>query len=597
MRKNTGKVLSMILAMAMVVSSFSATFVSASTQEVVGNDARVNTGKTSATDDYDVVSDKYDDLILIEDLDNAYEVQTLDREDLDDVEYVSFSKVSGDSLVKVVKDEDDSDKRNLMLKKNASGTETIRINYKGTYTDDETDREVTARGSIEVDITANVEGTVVLAPVGTYGGSEGSPDDVELAAVNDSGFQLALYMASHDSDRYASEDNSKWDIVEAYRDDDVEDDDYTDGYFDISSDKNFVTDNDADYDDKSDWAATDGSTTSYVGNIFNFVLKHDDEEGGNYYAKTFSTKLEVYSPKVEVDEADGPSVVYEDTDKTIVKKGERIRADIGVGKKWKVEKDGHAEISKLGARTLLALDNATTDFEDEKYSDIEKDAKIVTGFEIVMDSGTVAVNGGSIDSIDGAYNVTIENATVNGDVVANAGEGSEVTVGEGAKVNGTVKDALTIDLQDGASVNAIDESGAAVTMDGASVSGDVTAKSLTANDNDEYNNSIGGDVEIEEASIEATDGSFNIGGALIAATDTAEFNFEGDNISIGSIDADYFNPTLNFDDATITLAITNMNGFNTILSLTNESDVTINGSARLGSIEVEEDSKIGRAHV
>ena len=42
MRKNTGKVLSMILAMAMVVSSFSATFVSASTQEVVGNNARVD---------------------------------------------------------------------------------------------------------------------------------------------------------------------------------------------------------------------------------------------------------------------------------------------------------------------------------------------------------------------------------------------------------------------------------------------------------------------------------------------------------------------------------------------------------------------------
>ena len=82
MRKNTGKVLSMILAMAMVVSSFSATFVSASTQEVVGNDARVDTDR--ATDEYNVISDTEEDIVLISDLDGAYQVQTLDREDLDE---------------------------------------------------------------------------------------------------------------------------------------------------------------------------------------------------------------------------------------------------------------------------------------------------------------------------------------------------------------------------------------------------------------------------------------------------------------------------------------------------------------------------------
>ena len=134
MRKNTGKVLSMILAMAMVVSSFSATFVSASTQDVVGNDARVDTkgtfdsGNTAEGDDeYHVVSDRYEDLVLISDLDNAYNVQTMDREDLDDVEYVSFTKVSGDSLVKVARSESDDDQRDLLLKKNASGTETSAL--------------------------------------------------------------------------------------------------------------------------------------------------------------------------------------------------------------------------------------------------------------------------------------------------------------------------------------------------------------------------------------------------------------------------------------------------------------------------------------
>ena len=163
MRKNTGKVLSMILAMAMVVSSFSATFVSASTQEVVGSDARVNEGADH--DEYNLVSDRYKDLVIIDDLNTAFEVQTMDREGLEDVEYVSFSKVSGDSLVKVVRGDDDE--RRLMLKKNSAGTEVIRINYKGVYVDDNTDREVTARGSIDVTINAYTEGDIVLAPVET----------------------------------------------------------------------------------------------------------------------------------------------------------------------------------------------------------------------------------------------------------------------------------------------------------------------------------------------------------------------------------------------------------------------------------------------
>ena len=596
MRKNTGKVLSMILAMAMVVSSFSATFVSASTQEVVGTDARVNTVDSGASDDYDVVSDRYEDLTLIEDLDDAYEVQTLDREDLDDVEYVSFTKVSGDSLVKVQRQDDDT--KDLVLKKNASGTETIRINYKGTYTDDETDREVTARGSIEVDITANVEGTIVLAPVGSY--SE-TPDDVELAAVNDSGFELALYMARHEEGETPSPVGN-WELVKAYQDEDFDSvegdaDYYTNGYFDISSDKNFTKSQDEVNEDISraeDEAAEDETPGDVINpsdeitrydadeRIFYFGLKHEDEEGGNYYAKTFSTRLEVYAPKVSFDTDGARTPDWDETEK-----GDRIRVDIGVGRKWR--QNGSTEISKLGARTLVSL-YGSQNFEDEKYSDIEDDAKIVTGFEIIMDSGSLNVSGGSLESIEGAETVTIENANISGDVKASG----SITVGEGARVGGAVKDADQVEIQDGATVGSVDNDSSAnentVTLDGAVVSGNITTDVFTANDNDEYNNSVDGDIKADEFTVEAIDGSFNVDGAMIAASDTAEYTFEGDNIAIGSIDGDYYNPSVTFDDSTVTLAVTNMNSFNTTVVLTNESDVTINGSARLGSVEVEEDS-------
>lgn len=595
MRKNTGKVLSMILAMAMVVSSFSATFVSASTQEVVGTNARVDTddGKIGDTD-YDLVSDKYTDLTLIADLDNAYLVRTMDREELDDVEYVSFTKVSGDSLVKVVRDKEDDDKRNLVLKKNASGTETIRINYKGTYTDDDTDREVTARGSIEVDITATVEGTVVLAEAKDWDGD--TPDEPGMMAVNDSGMTLALYMAYHDD----GDPTAKWDNVVAYQD--VDDDDalesYTEAYFDISSDKNFVKSTEDIEADENQVINSEGDVTGAVyhaasdptgytvegddGYLY-LGLKHEDEEGGNYFAKTFSTKLEIYAPKVTFNAEDQTFEAESD------KKGDRIRVDIGVDKKWRVTEehdDGYAEISKLGARTLVALNGASNDFDDMKYTEIEDQAKVISGYEIVVDSGRVVMNGGSIESIniDREGSILIENGTVSGNVDAD----NNITIGEGAKVGGTVKNAATVELQDGAVVGAVDAGN--VTMDGATVDGNVDADEFTANDNDEYNNVVRGDISANKFDIDAIDGSFEATGALIATMEGAEYAFEGDNISIGSIDGDYYDPDVTFDDSDITIAVTNMNSFNTSFTLQNEADVSISGSARLGSIEVEEDS-------
>lgn len=580
MRKNTGKVLSMILAMAMVVSSFSATFVSASTQEVVGNDARVDTDR--ATDEYNVISDTEEDIVLISDLDGAYQVQTLDREDLDDVEYVSFSKVSGDSLVKVVRDDNDDDQRNLVLKKGASGTETIRINYKGTYTDDETDREVTARGSIEVDITAYEEGEIVLAKYEDTAITGDHPSDIELGAVNDSGMNIALYMATIGDESAETGSNAKWDIVTPYQqdEDDMDADEYAynGGYFELSSDKNFVTEGEGDI--------TGLTTDGYI----HLEFAKNDSEGANDYAKVSTTRIELYAPKVSTE--DGTP----DTDQN--SKGDKIRATVGVEKKYRISQDSY--VDKLGARTLIGLDGLSIDFDsDDKYKDYEDDTKIITGYDIVVDSGNLVVRGGTLGAIDAGSadagyspSVRVENATINGniDVDGSAEVEGSITLGEGAVVNGTLKNAETIDLEDGASVDSVDAGNATLTMNGASVSGNVKVETFNADDNDEYNNSVGGDIKADIFNIEASDGSFTADGALIATAEDAEYEFIGSNIAIGSIDGDYYPTVVTFDEVDMSLAVTNMNSFDTTLNLTNESDVTINGSARLGSIEVEEDS-------
>lgn len=586
MRKNTGKVLSMILAMAMVVSSFSATFVSASTQEVVGNEAR-----TSGGYDFEVVSDSEDDTVLINDLDTAYTVQTLDREDLDDVEYVSFSKVSGDSLVKVTRDDDDN--RQLVLKKGASGTETIRINYKGTYTDDETDREVTARGSVEIDITAYEEGEIILAKFTGNEINNDHPEDIELGAVNDSGMSVALYMASQMDNGFANDEgsNAHWVTVKPYEHaEDMAEDElaYNEGLFELSSDKNFVTDTE------------DTNVTRFVPNedggegegYIYLGFKHNDEEGEdkdgnpNTYAKISTTRLEVYAPEVNMD---GNDPVVEDG------KGSRIRSTVGVEKKFRAVYDADQGITtyyidKLGARTLIGLGGYRADFDsDDKYNDIDEYVKIVTGYDIVIDSGTLVINDGSIGAISqdtGAATIRAEQATVNGDIDVTG----NVTVGEGAEVNGTIKNAANITLEDGAVVDAIDEENASVTMNGATVNNDIVADEFTAEDNDEYDNSVGGDIEARTFKIEASDGSFNAAGALIAGDEDAEYTFTGNNIAVGSIDGDYHPASVTFNETNMILGVTNMNSFDTSFTLENESDVTVNTSARLGSVEVEEDS-------
>lgn len=572
MRKNTGKVLSMILAMAMVVSSFSATFVSASTQEVVGNDARVD---LNVDDDVVVVSDKYDELDLIADLNEAVDAKTMDYESLDEVEYVSFTKKSGDSLVKVVKVDDDTKK--LVLKKNVSGTETIMINYKGTYIDDDTDKEVTARGSVEYKITAYAEGDVVLGKwVEDADTITEDPDSPELMAVNDSGAELALYLANHAEGSSAP----VWTKVDPYLD--VEETDKFGGYFDLSSDRNFITE---DSEDSSVVTGYDERTQK-----INLLFKKNDTEGDNTYAKIFNTKLEVYAPKVEVNEKGANPVVDEDEEGNY-KKGSKIRETVGVDKKWRVHNG--AEIDKLGARTLIGVDGGALSFDsDDKYNDYKNDVKIITGYSIVVDSGNLTLNGGTVGAIKATNSadsvVDVENATVNGDIESKAG----ISVGEGAKVNGTLKKVTTgndIVLEDGAVVSAIDAGDADLKLSGATVNGNVKVTNFISEDNDEYNTTISGDVTADTFDVVANDGSFEVKGSLIASEETeATYDFEGNNISVGAIDADYNAATVAFEESNMALNVANT--FNTTFNLTNESDVTIMGVARVGSMDVEEDS-------
>ena len=583
MKKNTGKVLSLVLALAMVVTSFSATFVSASTLEVAGTKARVDVAGDTKKD-YDLVSDKYEEFLVIEDLDNAFEVVTMDRESVDDVEYVSFSKKSGDSLVKVSKDPGDKDKKNLYLRKGVSGEETIVVTMKGTYTDDDTDKEVTVRGTIEIDFTVYEEGEVKLAPYAAGGYGVKHPDDLETAAVNDSGMTLALYVAKHAEDGKGTPAWVQADVIE-----DSSMDDELDDYFKTSSSKVFVVDPDDNDEDKShnDTSLGDNGMSQYntADKTIELVMIRTDGEGKDdattddvdertYYAKVATTKIEMYAPKITVNEADGVTV-------STTEKGDKIKETIGVGKKWRVNSGYGAvgnTINKIGARTVIG----TNPDPDDKYSDVQNSVKVVTGYEIVGTDALI-VSGGNIGNVDVDGAVSVENATV-GDIKS----GDDVSVTDATV--GIIDDAVDVSMDEGAKADKIDAATGNVTIEGASVSGVVSGSNVTITGVEEYATSIGGDVKFKDTlDVTAEDGAVDIKGAIKVNADVNDVSLSGNLLTLGSIDADYRDTTIEFSEFKGDLEFANVAAVT--LNLIDESEVTVtNENLILSAVDVEEGS-------
>lgn len=570
MKKNTGKVLSLVLAFAMVVTSFSSTFVSASTQEVAGNGLRVDTkdndsgfNSTIGDDEYHLVSDKYEDLVIIDSLEDAYEYTLMDREDPDEVEYVSFSKKSGDSLVKV-KDvgEDDDEQHQLILKKNVSGTEVINITYKATYTDDDTDKEITARGSIEVTLTVGEQGSVVLGMNTGATVENDEPDEIETAAVNDSGISYALYLADH-ATGLSPEAVYKNITDEAYS---ME--------LTSSSQKVFTLD--------------DGETTDEL-NDLDFVLTKSDKEGkvdsedgeDALWAKVATTKLEVYGPKVKISRvADSDSAVTTESGK-----GDKVTASIGVGKKYRVEDGNSYTIDKVGGKTVIGT--WLTPDADDKWSDQKDGVKIISGYEIVG-SGNLTINGGSLSDIDlSSGNVTVDGASV-GNVKLGDGD---FTISDGSA--GELKIKATdakISIDDGATVDSIhkDSKNANLDMDGGTVNGDVRVNDVAISDNDDYKAIIKGTLKANTFDISGEDAGTSIA-TIMPMTDSEEINLTGDALTVGTIDADYRDVNVHYEDFNGSMALAN--AYDATIELVN-STVSYSGYAYVSSIDVDEDSTL-----
>lgn len=194
MNKTKSKVLSLILASAMIVSSFSSlNFASAASSRETGK-LNISGGQLNGDDEIFLVSDPDDSTgttktVKLDDLLGTVSIETYDHEDAGSAEFDSYNHVSGDRLVTI-----DKKDAKLSLKKGKSGKEVITVTYKvEDYERDE--KDVTVKASKEITIYANEENEIFLGKANDLGDGKERPGDIETAAQNEQYLDLQAYYA------------------------------------------------------------------------------------------------------------------------------------------------------------------------------------------------------------------------------------------------------------------------------------------------------------------------------------------------------------------------------------------------------------------
>ena len=242
MKKVKGKALSLVLSLALVISSFSMLPVSAATKTLPGElsgsgtDTFYFVNGENTTDPQKPTLD-VDDSFGTE-VTGSYELSTERHKPADNLKIDAISHKSGDRLVKVYDNSDgkednidkDTEISNIALRlRNASvsGTEVLSVLYSGTWTDDD-DKEYTVKQSVDVTVRVYDKGEVVIGKSGTVTGKgefdgtfaqktvSGKADVAHLTALEatkENG-KLAVKWESLKTDKYdKNEDTSAADYV------------------------------------------------------------------------------------------------------------------------------------------------------------------------------------------------------------------------------------------------------------------------------------------------------------------------------------------------------------------------------------------------
>lgn len=578
MNKTKSKVLSLILASAMIVSSFSSlNFASAA--------SRTENGTVSGVDDeIYLVSDpdkssKYFD---IEDLIDDGVVETYDKDSTSGGEVVKISHVSGDKLLKF---KDDT----ISVKSDVAGKEVINVRWEADY--DRDDKEVTVKASKDITIYANVIDELFLGKADAdnlTGADAEKPGDVPTAAVNEQYLKIGVYYAVQKATGDVSADTATVDnILAEYAKPDLGD---------ATGGLNYFT----------NAATTPAAVESMISLEKDKVFKQDEItlDTTTTGVIKLKTSYEGAADKDDVDLADTGKAVLkiklgdrenlsnekkQDVTVSVVKKW---NADIDLSTGEKVASTQAWEINKRSGKTYIAPKLSNIDWDDKDDWNEHKndnDVNVVGNYDTIVADKEISVLGGSVGDLESKASISVEGGST-GTLKAPTVEVEDGTTG-------LIKDKASVVNISGGKVAAVDadDDDSKVTITGGEISGDVFGNTVSIDaDDDDINTVIGGKVtadsdEDDAITIDATsDATVTIKG-IVKNEGDGSILISGENVTLGTVDADY-DSDVNFEEFTGT--IKSLVNANKDVTLTNDSVVSLSGKLTSENVDVEEDSKI-----
>ena len=563
MRKATGKVVSLVLALALVVTSFSSTFAFAATKTESGEvwDGQIEDVELVNLSDVadsavklQEARDQHQDMFNLTDYIEANPVvlETKDHIEIDNVEISSIS-VTGNNIIRVSKvtKTQAEDKNSVYSKfgaeegdyvatvRSATGTGTATVKVLFTGTANRGDTEITVRATDSFTVTLFDAKTPYLSDVESLqknpqpGEEDGGWKTLYADGVKDSGEPVVtgtayVYLPERDDDSAEKIKDLPQDVYA--------NDGRNDANWNVDKDKDGEADLDAYWNAKDEYAdipensylVSASGTNNYLsidGNKITYGVV--DPSVGN------TVRLSVYSLREVKDDDD--NVVGYTTNRVVDQATTRVE-------NWL---DGKISSIALGNgdRTYVGLNgNETIMSKSRAYAQINGKWWDATGSDISTDAPSMSVSEVRIGDILSAESVDLADSTVGSvaadNVTVTGGTVGAVKAGNVTVSGGTVA-SISAPIWDKDSDKLADTS---VVINEGTVTGDVTANTVALSpSNEEVTASVGGLVTANNLTVDGSIADATVGNYAAAHVHDSDWEVEliGENAAIGKIDADF----------------------------------------------------------
>ena len=570
MKKITGKVVSLVLALALVVTSFSGISAFAYSKTVEGRvDLTedeiylVNGGETKEQRQYKV------------DLLNGKELTALDRtQSASDVEVSSISHASGDSLVRW--DIDDTNVTFTLRDSKKSGKEVLSVLVKGSYTDDD-DNKITVKVKKEYTIhVLDADKFVIGKKDSGYKNPGDEIDELDSFAQTAGSKQEArIYQPKAGEDARATYDIKKNLVLSDKNKDALK------GHIfvDISNDTNIhaTVDNDGVITMVAGRQPNDAGTKfgddASTGNVTITATSYDANGKKDDDTKTtFKGKIE---KKVDVD--------------TLV-------TSMGITKdSFVIEK-----AEKGGSTVLEGIKNKYLANADEAAKDV-----VVTNAEVVFPDGTKSVSVGeksNLQKISGTVGaLSVGDASVKTIDV----KGSVSITGDKASIGDITAEEVTVDGTTYAGVSVEDGKTGNITVKDSNLNiaggtiGNVEMKddatTVTIEPSDDETAITVGDIKTKRGLTISSVDSAKVSVGNITVTGDSDVTLVGNKVTLKSVDFDYYVGRLALGDTDefVGTVPSLKNAINTTIDAQEEdTDAVINGNVNVDAISVDDDAAL-----